>query len=284
MVAINQFSNNHISKQLQESFNYCKQLTRKYAKNFYYGICLSPKNKRQGLYAIYAWMKSLDDLVDGDSTVEEKQQKLKIFYDETITILNPSFLSTQNLPTEKFWLAFRETILQYQIPFEYLQAMFDGQTQDMQSHIFQNFSELYQYCYCVASTVGLICIKIWGYEQNKSTEQLAEYLGIAFQLTNILRDITVDAKIGKNYLPGAPLTKEEIDREINDIIIKATEYYNKSKQLVNYVHPDGRASLRVMTNIYYQIFLKLKAQPEKIPYQMPIRLSLFQKIFIMIKS
>lgn len=284
MVAIKQSFDNQISEQLQESFLYCKQLTRKYAKNFYYGICLSTKNKRRGLYAIYTWMKTLDDIVDGDGTLHEKQQKLQKFYEETTTVLNPSCLSPQCFPTDKFWLAFRETIFQYEIPFEYLQAMFDGQIQDMQSQIYQNFSELYKYCYCVASTVGLICIKIWGYEQNQSAEQLAEYLGIAFQLTNILRDITVDAKSGKNYLPGAPHTQEDIDRSIIEIIHNATEYYNKSKQLINYVHPDGRASLRAMTKIYYQIFLKLKSHPERISYQMPIKLSFFRKLLIMLKS
>lgn len=269
---------------LQGSFAYCQQLTRKHAKNFYYGLCLSPKSKRLGLYAIYAWMKTLDDVVDGEATIVEKQNQLNDFYTDTIAVLDPHFTYQQYLPKEKFWLAFRETILNYQIPFEYLQAMFDGQSQDIQSAIFNNFSELYQYCYRVASTVGLICIKIWGHDQNKNVTQLAEYQGIAFQLTNILRDITTDTKLGRDYLPGAPHTKEQRHRVINELITKTAEYYEKSKALVNYIHPDGRASLRAMTNIYYQIFLKLKANPEKILYQKPIKLNLFQKIFLMFKT
>ncbi len=284
MVARKELSDIEFNQQLQESFAYCQQLTRKNAKNFYYGLCLSPKIKRLGLYAIYAWMKTLDDIVDGDGAPVEKQQLVDQFYHATMAVLDPHFLSINPSPTEKFWLAFRDTILRYQIPFSYLQAMFDGQKQDMQPSIFRNFSELYQYCYRVASTVGLICIKIWGYDQSANVDQLAEYQGIAFQLTNILRDVTTDTKLGRHYLPGAPQTKEQRENVINELLAKTAEYYEKSKALINYVHPDGRSSLRVMTKIYYGIFLKLKAHPERILYQMPVKLNFLQKIFIMLRA
>jgi phytoene synthase len=162
--------------------------------------------------------------------------------------------------------------------------MFDGQMQDLQPILFHNFAELYQYCYRVASSVGLICIKIWGYEGGKMTEQLAEYQGVAFQLTNILRDVTVDSKLGRDYFPGGPHTKEQLDSAIRDIIIKTADYYDKSNELVKYLHSDGRASLRAMTSTYYHIFLKLKAHPERIPYQQPIKLPFLQKIWYIFVS
>ena len=275
---------NNLNEQLNESFAYCHELTRTYAKNFYYGICLTAKTKRLALYAVYAWMKTLDDIVDSNETLAVKQEKLKKFYADTVAIINPNISPEHCLTKEKFWLAFRQTILQYKIPFEYLQAMFDGQMQDLQPIFFQNFAELYQYCYRVASTVGLICITIWGYEGGKIAEQLAEYQGIAFQLTNILRDVTADLTLGRDYLPGAPHTKEQLSSMISELIVKTADYYEKSKDLVKYVHPDGRASLRAMTSIYYHIFLKLKAHPEQIPYQRPIKLNLLQKLLLVLKA
>ena len=176
-------------------------------KIFIHGICLTPKAKRLALYAVYAWMKTLDDIVDGNGTLSAKYEQLQKFYAETLTMIAPNISPEYCATQEKFWLAFRHTILFYQIPFEYLNAMFEGQKQDLQPILFQNFADLYQYCYRVASTVGLICIKIWGYDGGKSTEQFAEYQGIAFQLTNILRDVTTDSKLGRNYLPGSPQTK-----------------------------------------------------------------------------
>ena len=276
--------NNKASEQLNDSFAYCHQLTRKLAKNFYYGIRLTPKVKRYAIYAIYAWMKTLDDIVDGVDSLDDKRENLKKFYAQTVAMLEPDLSLMQGHQTKNFWLAFRHTMLSYQIPFDYLQAMFDGQMQDLQPVFFQDFAELYQYCYRVASIVGLICIKIWGYEGGETALQLAEYQGIAFQLTNILRDMTADSKLGRIYLPGAPHTKDQLDKVINEIIIKTTEYYEKSKDLLKYVHPDGRASLRAMSSIYYHIFLKLKAHPELIPYQAPLKLNLFQKLVCVIKA
>lgn len=277
-------SSNDVNKRLNESFAYCQALTRKHAKNFYYGVCLTPKAKRLALYAVYAWMKTLDDIVDGSETLAYKQEKLKEFYANTVAMVKPNISSPDDLINEKFWLAFRQTVLLYQIPFEYLQTMFEGQMQDLQQIGFHNFAELYQYCYRVASIVGLICIKIWGFEGGKMTEQFAEYQGIAFQLTNILRDVTADSKLGRDYLPGAPHTKDQLDIVINDLIAKTADYYEKSKDLVKYVHPDGRASLRAMASIYYHIFLKLKAHPEQIPYQPPIKLNFLQKLFLVLKA
>ena len=275
---------NDFNEQLNESFAYCHELTRTYAKNFYYGICLTAKTKRLALYAVYAWMKTLDDIVDSNESLAYKDEKLKKFYADTVLMVNPNISPEQFLTDEKFWLAFRHSILQYKIPFAYLQAMFDGQKQDLQPIFFQNFAELYQYCYRVASTVGLICIKIWGYEEGKIAEQLAEYQGIAFQLTNILRDVTADLKLGRDYLPGAPHTKDQLGIMISDLIDKTADYYEKAKDLVKYVHKDGRASLRAMTSIYYHIFLKLKAHPEQIPYQTPIKLNFLQKLLLVLKA
>lgn len=275
---------NELTEQLNESFAYCHLLTRQNAKNFYYGLCLTPKAKRMALYAVYAWMKTLDDIVDNSGTLDYKHEKLKQFYADTVIMVDPNISPEFGITHDKFWLAFRQTILHYQIPFEYLQAMFDGQMQDLQPIFFQNFADLYQYCYRVASTVGLICIKIWGYEGGNTTEQLAEYQGVAFQLTNILRDVTADSKLGRNYLPGSPHTKDQLDKVIRELVVKTADYYEKSKELVKYIQPDGRASLRAMTSIYFHIFLKLKAHPEQIPYQGPIKLNLLQKILLMLKA
>ena len=270
--------------QLKNSYQYCVAYTKRIAKNFYHGIQLCAPKVQMALCAIYTWMHILDDIVDGVETRQHKLKKIQQFYIETTAITSPSISTSHGFPQGEYWLAFRDTLIHYQIPLKYLEGMFEGQKQDLQHSSFNNFEQLYHYCYCVASTVGLICIKIWGYVGGAATEKLAEWRGIAFQLTNILRDVSEDIKKGRNYLPGGPKDKQQKEKAIQELIAKTNEYFEKSKNLEKYIDKNGLVCLQVMTSIYYEIFNKIKQKPKLILNGKIIKLSFLRKLWITVKT
>lgn len=275
---------NKYQQQLQHSYQYCHDYTKRIAKNFYHGIQLCAPQVQKALCAIYTWMHTLDDIVDQIENKTHKLERIQNFYSETAAIANSAVSLNHEVPTEEYWLAFRDTLIHYQIPFKYLEEMFEGQRQDLHQNSYHNFEQLYHYCYCVASTVGLICIKIWGYVGGAATEKLAEWRGIAFQLTNILRDVSEDQKKGRNYLPGNPSNKKQKEQAIQELIIKTHEYFEKSKDLEKYINKNGLICLQVMTNIYQEIFKKIKHQPYLPLNGKVIKLSFMHKLWITLKT
>ncbi len=285
----------HQHNSLAKSFDYCTNFTRKTAGNFYYGIKLLPKKKQKALCAIYTWMRVVDDIVDNTTNSKEKTTALAAFQQNSIALLNSD--NTSDTPQlDKFWLAWRETVRCYQIPTDYFLSMLNGQQQDISQHQYNTFQELYDYCYCVASTVGLICIKIWGYEGDKDTQQLAEWHGIALQLTNILRDIRMDANTNRVYLPAefsgnVALKPEDILHGSNEIILpaikkmikKTDDYYLKSAPLEKRISADCIRCFKGMTEIYYNIFLKIKRNPSAVLKKKKVRLNLLTKLGIILR-
>ncbi len=248
------------------------------------------------MYAIYAWMRKIDDIVDAPDDATAKYHKLAEFEQKTLAILQPN-LNENQLPTkEKFWLAFRQTVLDFGIPLQYFEDMIKGQYQDIHHQFCQTFNELYDYCYRVASTVGLICITIWGYDHSEKARELAISRGIAFQLTNILRDIYKDAQHKRIYLPAEyadqPLTintilhdaPTKLQRAISRLAQQANHYYQQSAQLKKHLHPDGIACLTAMTDIYYTILQKIKAHPSLALSPNPVSLSSISKLVISAKA
>jgi phytoene synthase len=178
----------------------------------------------------------------------------------------------------------------------YLEDMVAGQKQDLVRDNYQHFEDLYRYCYLVASSVGLICITIWGYEEKNNVRKIAEQCGIAFQLTNILRDLVEDVRLNRVYLPAEFVNKEKLTTKnffmlsskqlmvgIHKLINKTDEYYRLSYKLYKYIHRDGQLTFLIFVHYYHALFEKIQANPQMILANKYIRLNKLQKFFIIIK-
>jgi phytoene synthase len=258
--------------QLDQSWAHCHAVTQQRARNFYYGMKLTPEPKRSAMYAIYAWMRQADDLADEAGDAAEKVKTIDAFRADTLVAVDPQ---AEALPDGEIWPAVRATVIGHGIPHEYLHAMLDGQLVDQDRTRYHTFEELYDYCYKVASVVGLTCIEVWGYDGGAETRQLAEWRGVAFQLTNILRDVVEDAERDRVYLPSemfdvyelnpAMFTlsgdQQDVVKGLGRVAERAVEYYRKSAPLDALVHRDGRPCLWAMTRIYRGLLTKIARDP-----------------------
>ncbi len=288
---------------LARSFRHCRLVTRRQAQNFYYGLKLTPEPKRTALCVIYAWMRAVDDLADEGGSVSEKIARLEAFRRYTGAAVDLE----QNLPEaavdrvladhDLIWPALRKIVLGYRIPVEYLHAMIDGQLLDQNQTRYATFEQLYDYCYKVASVVGLVCITIWGYTGGEATRKLAEHRGIALQLTNILRDLVEDARRDRVYLPADELewagfdparfsrwvlqadADAAFDRLMADQLARAHSYYELSAGLEDHLEPDCRATCWAMMRIYHRLLEKMSRRPRAV-LTSRVRLSKLEKISI----
>jgi phytoene synthase len=201
--------------------------------------------------AIYAFMRNSDDLSDGPQagTPEAMQRWRKE--------LDGALKGTYG--TNPCWPAFHDAVRRYRIPHRYFYEMIDGVSSDLQPRDIQTFDELYQYCYQVASVVGLTIVHIFGYEAPQALI-LAEKCGIAFQLTNIIRDVKEDQEKGRIYLP-----KEDRDRfpDLKELLAfeaaRARTYYAESRPLLEMVQPRSRRSLWALIEIYRSLLDRIEA-------------------------
>lgn len=266
--------------ELAQSYQLCRKIAKESGSNFYQGMWFTlNRNKRYALFAIYAWMRAIDDIADGTIDSDEKIQQLNAFYQRTEQLYTNNFPSAD----QSFWLALHHTIQHYPVPLIYFRDMYLGQLQSIQQNSYATFSDLYQYCYRVASIVGLICIAIWGYSGGNVTQQLAEYRGIALQLTNIVRDVYADTKEGKLYIPEEWLTqKGELEQALNEMILRAEYYYQASKKLDSMVSKRGSLSLQLMTCSYAALLNKIKQKPQDVLNGQVIRLTKREKLTLCI--
>lgn len=280
------------SVSLEQSHAHCHEVTRTRARNFYYGMKLTPEPKRSAMYAVYAWMRLADDLADEAGDPQAKIERIERFRSDTLAVLEGKAADDGDL----VWPAIADTVKRYNIPLRYLHAMIDGQILDQHKTRYATFEELYDYCYKVASVVGLTCIQIWGYEGGNDTRQLSEWRGIAFQLTNILRDVKEDAERDRVYLPASDFDVHELTPSmflfgkqpeaiegLQASVDRAADYYRQSAPLDRYVSRDGLACLWAMTRIYHGIFRKIQQRPAQVLDQR-VRLSSMHKASIALRS
>ncbi len=281
---------------LSESRRYCREVARRRARNFYYGMKLVPEPKRSAMDALYAWMRMADDLADEAGDGEGKKVAIDGFLSDTKRAISPAS-GGDEMPEGEMWPAVREMAIRYELPFEYLEEMIAGQLMDQEKTRYATFEELYDYCYKVASVVGLSCIQIWGYDGGEETRKLAEWRGIAFQLTNILRDVIEDANRDRVYLPADQFDAVAVNpvmfkmgdgtdalRGVKKVIELAEDYYGKSEVLDRRVHRDGRACLWAMTAIYRGLLDKISGNPAVVLSGERVRLSRMRKGWIAFRS
>lgn len=172
---------------------YCRDLTKQQAKNFYYAFLFLPPAQREAIYAVYAFCRYSDDIADEGHDQAAQQRLLQTWREE----LSRCYAGQ---PTHRITRALQPVLQTYAIPQQYFDALLDGVEMDLTIRRYATFADLEQYCYRVASVVGLMCIEIFGYA-HPGVQGYARHLGIALQLTNIMRDVREDAERGRLYLP-----------------------------------------------------------------------------------
>jgi phytoene synthase len=177
---------------------YCQQKTARSGTSFYYSFLFLPPERRRAITALYAFCREVDDVVDEVSDPTLARTKLAWWRQQ----IGATFTGTPQHPVA---LALKPVVAAYRLPEEHFQTVIDGMAMDLERSRYLDFTELERYCHCVAGVVGLLSAEIFGYV-NPATRQYARDLGIAFQLTNIIRDVGEDARRGRIYLPQDELT------------------------------------------------------------------------------
>lgn len=278
---------------LEQSRTFCEHLTRTQARNFYYGLKLLPEPKRSAMFALYAYMRLIDDIADDEDgrSVAQRHHDLEQWRLHTHAALAHKPLTGAGV--HPLWPAFAEMVHQYRLPAGLLDDVIAGQQQDLDPHPLQTADDLYTYCYRVAGTVGLASIYIWGFEGGAETEQLAIWRGVGFQLTNILRDLREDARRGRTYLPQCELIAHGVSLAdlrdarggkafgelMNGEIARAESFYERSRLLESRIQRDSRPTLIAMTQIYHGLLRKLAIEPERVLRER-VSLSLMTKLLI----
>ena len=272
------------------SYEWCRALARERAKNFYYAFRLLSKKQHDAICAVYAFMRVCDDLSDDPGmSVEQRHAALAGWRRD----LDLALGGLKTMPLHPVWLALYDAVLKYKIPREYLHQMIDGVTSDLDFKPVETFDQLYRYCYQVASVVGLTVIHIFGFRGPEALP-LAEKCGIAFQLTNILRDVREDADNGRVYLPAEDLARFGVDpaRMVRDEAFRhlmrfeaerARRYYDEAKPLVEMVDRGSRASLRALIEIYSQLLDRIVASDFDV-LQQRIALTTWEKVWILVRE
>jgi len=272
------------------SYRSAKAVARSRAGNFYYSFIVLPPAKRLAFCAVYAFMRHCDDISDGNSSVEAKRAALRQWRAQLDAAFSGKPAENPILP------AFQDTVSRYSIPAQYFHWIIDGAEMDLKVFRYETFTDLYRYCFNVASAVGLVCLQIFGYGQERA-KKLAESCGIAFQLTNILRDVKEDARMGRIYLPAEDLkrfdyTPEELHRGVLDERFRklmkfeagrARQYYDEARNLLPLVEETSRPALWAMIAIYERILGRIEQRQYDV-FSIPVRLPAGEKISIALRA
>ena len=261
---------------LDDAYAICRAVARREAKNFYYAFVALPEPRRNAICAIYAFMRKADDLSDDESISREaRRHSLEQWQSAWHSAAAGS-------PTnDPVFIAVRDAIQRYSIPLSLLDELIAGTTSDLKANpgdapdTYATFADLYRYCYLVASVVGLVCIRIFGYT-DPAAEKLAEETGVAFQLTNILRDVAEDTARNRVYLPLEDLAAHNITLEsllrrpastspssneralLAEIGRRAEAYYASADKLLPLINPESRPALWVLVSIYHALLRRIQ--------------------------
>ena len=289
------------ASQLDVAYSVCRHIARSAAKNFYYGFVVLPRRKRNALSAVYAFMRRCDDIAD-DNTLSPNDRRNKL-----AEWLNKVHRALASQPTDDpVLLALADAQRRYQIPLGLLDQLAYGTAADLDQEVlpdphapltarYQTFEELRQYCYGVASVVGLVCIRIFGY-RDPAAEPLAERCGLAFQLTNIIRDVKEDVAMGRVYLPAADLAQFELTAadlaspdlaRIRPLLAmeadRARECYGAGEELIPLVNEDSQPALWVLVTIYRRLLEKIALRQYDV-FGERVRLTVREKLTILGKG
>jgi len=235
--------------------------------SFFYSFSFLPRNEREAMHRIYEFCRFTDDLVDEeteDSSIDKKREKLAWWRSE----VEKCYEGTSEQPILR---RLHRIVKHFEIPKEYLLTLIDGVEMDLDKTRYETFDELKGYCYAVASVVGLVSIRVFGYK-HKETKEYAVQLGYALQLTNILRDLEQDASKGRIYLPLEDLRRfnytenELLNRTYNSAFLslmqfeadRAKQFYSNARRMLREDERGALFAARIMDAIYFRLLRKIE--------------------------
>jgi phytoene synthase len=279
--------------ELATAYAECRAIAKREAKNFYYAFRVLPRQKSDAMCAVYAFMRKADDLADDESMSLEARR-------EAMAVWTAEWRASRSGETkDPVFVALKDTQQRFAIPDALLEELVAGTTMDLdpqpdgvldigadhagETHrlqVYESVAALHHYCYLVASVVGLVCIRIFGYK-DRSAEQFAVDTGIAFQLTNILRDVREDAERGRVYLPADLLQEHGVTPEhllaltagnaatqddlalLRGLEMHTQTLYRSADRLIPLLDADARPAMRVLVRIYRGLLDRIAADPQK---------------------
>lgn len=276
--------NHHDAPSLEAAFDHCRAIAREHARNFYYGLRLTPEPRRSAIYALYAFLRLADD----DTDLADARPARDRLAARRTTL--DAILNGEGPPDDPVWIALTHTLRAFPIQPDDLRDMLLGLEEDLDHQGYETRTDLQRYCYRVASTVGLICIAVWGLKDKAAApraRELAIRRGHAFQLTNILRDIKQDLAAGRCYIPRADLARHNLTTDellhwrhpdrcaalIADLVDWAQSEYDASQPLDDLIDPSCLPTLWAMTSIYHALLQRLRAKPDRIVTTRRVRLT-----------
>ena len=283
---------------LDAAYATCRAIAKREAKNFYYAFVALPEPRRNAICAIYAFMRKADDLAD-DESIPREQRRLNLEQWQAAW----RGASQTGVTQDPVFVAVRDATQRFNIPLSLLDELIAGTTSDLKANpgdapdTYATFADLYQYCYLVASVVGLVCIRIFGYT-DPAAEKLAEETGVAFQLTNILRDVAEDAERGRVYLPLEDLAAHNVTLEsllhhsqasppteseralLADIGQRAEVYYASADKLLPLIDRESRPALWVLVRIYRGLLKRIRRADYDV-FSHRVSVPTFQKLEIL---
>jgi phytoene synthase len=244
------------------------RVTRKSRSNFYYAFLTLPRPPREALYAVYAFCRTVDDIADLGGDAEAQRRDLALWRREVARCYEPGAVPT--LPIAR---QLAEAVRVYGLPRAALEAIIEGCEMDLRRTTYESAEDLYPYCYRVASAVGLCCIEIFGYTDPRAREY-AVHLGMALQLTNILRDVGADAQAGRVYLPQEDLRKfgvtvedlvagrhtEAFTRLMAHEADRARDFYRRARETFPIADARSLVPAQIMGRIYYALLREIEAR------------------------
>ena len=262
---------------LDDAYAACRSIAKREAKNFYYAFVALPEKRRNAICAIYAFMRRADDLADDESlSREERRHRLRDWQADWHRV------AAGGATDDPVFFAVADATQRFAIPHKLLDELIAGTTMDLEPEAedspdtYATFADLYRYCYLVASVVGLVCIRIFGYS-DPAAEKLAEETGVAFQLTNILRDVAEDAERSRVYLPLEDLAAHNVSLQslfhraknapptsgeralLDDIGRRAESYYGSAQKLLPLIDRESRPALWVLVSIYHALLKRIRS-------------------------
>ena len=278
---------------VERSYRYCRAIAKSRAKNFYYSFLLLEKSQRDAMCAVYAFMRQCDDLSDDPATSDGAQLRLAV----TEWRLQLDRALAGKGEGSPIWPAFSDSVQRFKIPHRYFHEMIDGILSDLDPPRIETFDQLRRYCYQVASVVGLTIIHIFGFRSPRAL-LLAEKCGIAFQLTNILRDVREDAGMGRVYLPEEDLGRfgvavEQLQSGVEDDrfrelmrfeALRARGFYDESAPLIDLIERKSRRSLWALRAIYMRLLTEIESSgysvlSRRISVAKPLKIALLVQAF-----
>jgi phytoene synthase len=258
---------------VDEAYDRCEAITAAEARNFSYGIKLLPPPKRRAMSALYALARRIDDIGDGDAEAAQKLDALVQVRKEVAEL--PGDVSRWVATSDPVMIAVSDVCRHWPLPITAIDQLIDGCEMDVNGTRYEAFDDLVGYCRRVAGTVGRLSLAVYGGADTARAESLADDLGVALQITNILRDVVEDREMGRVYLPVADLARfgigPDLEGEEDDVVAllayesgRAEEWYDRGLELLPLLDRRSRAATAAMAGIYRRLLTSIRRDPQAV--------------------